>query len=259
MSESLNIKLDLQDGSYEGPLDLLLHLIDRAKVDIDDIPISLITSQYLESLETLEGLSLDASADFLLMAATLANIKSRLLLPRLDEDGEPEEDPRLELTRPLMEYAKLKSVATALNERPLLDRDVFTRGEMEELSAITFDDNIQATLFELIEAWRQLADRKDLERKRGLKFLMETKTIGEKLGEIRAYLLEHKSSHFSQLAKVLAPNPLELALSFLGVLELARTGFLRLYQETETEFYGPGLWLADPEAKDLDPTELDYR
>ncbi|MDR2142613.1 MAG: segregation/condensation protein A [Deltaproteobacteria bacterium] len=257
MLESLTIKLDIAEGQYEGPLDLLLHLIDKNKIDINDIPMSTITSQYLEYLDLLESLSLDVAGDFLVMAATLTNIKSRLLLPRL-EDDEPVEDPRLELTRPLLEYSTLRDAAKLLDERPVLDRDVFTRGELETTEAISFDDHIQATLFELIEAWRELATRHDKEEKTGLKFLVETKTIGQKLAEIRSFLLEVKSAHFQELAKR-SQNTLELALSFLAILELARVGFLRLYQQTETDFSGPRLWLADPGAQDLDPGELDYR
>ncbi|MDR1577834.1 MAG: segregation/condensation protein A [Deltaproteobacteria bacterium] len=257
MLDSLTLRLEMGDGAYEGPLDLLLHLIDKNKVDINDIPMSLITSQYLEYLDLMEGLSLDAAGDFLLMAATLTNIKSRLLLPRLDDD-EPIEDPRQELVKPLIEYARIKDAARFLDERPVLDRDVFTRGELDDLTEISFDDHIQSTLFELIEAWRQLATRKDKPEKKGLKFLIETKTIGQKLAEIRAYLLTVKSAHFQDLVK-LAEGSLELALSFLAILELARTGFLRLYQQTETDFTGPRLWLADPEAKNLEPEELDYR
>ncbi|MDR0548464.1 MAG: segregation/condensation protein A [Deltaproteobacteria bacterium] len=259
MLESLTLKLDVGDGPYEGPLDLLLHLIDKNKVDINDIPISLITQQYLECLDRLEGLSLDASGDFLLMAATLANIKSRLLLPKLnDETGEEPEDPRIELTQPLLEYAKVKDAARLLNELPILNRDVFTRGERDEEADFSFDDRIQATLFELIEAWRKLSGRKNSAERPRLQFVLETKTIGEKLAEIRTFLLDAKNAHFQDLMK-LAPNALEVALSFLAILELARTGFLRLYQETETDCQGPKLFLADPKAQSLDASDLDYR
>jgi segregation and condensation protein A len=207
----------------------------------------------------MEGLSLDASGDFLLMAATLTNIKSRLLLPKLDdEDSEPAEDPRLELTRPLKEYARFKEAAYILNGLPLLHRDVFTRGEQEDQPAVSFDDSVQSTIYQLIEAWSVLAGRKGKGEKPSLKFTIETKTIGQKLAEIRNFLLAAKSAHFQDLARQ-SENSLELALSFLAILELARTGFLRLYQDTEADFSGPGLWLADPEAKNLETGDLDYR
>ncbi|MDR1608299.1 MAG: segregation/condensation protein A [Deltaproteobacteria bacterium] len=256
MLESLTLRLEMGNGPYEGPLDLLLHLIDKNKIDINDIPMALITSQYLEYLDLMEDLPLDMAGDFLVMAATLTNIKSRLLLPRLDDD-EPI-DPRQELVRPLLEYAQVQDVAQFLNDRPILNRDVFVRGDLEELENISFDDHIQATLYELIEAWRLLATRQDPPEKKGLNFLIETKTIGQKLAEIRAFLLSAKSAHFQDLAQ-LADNSLEVALSFLAILELARTGFLRLYQQTESDFSGPRLWLADPEAQNLDPEDLDYR
>ncbi|MDR1085110.1 MAG: segregation/condensation protein A [Deltaproteobacteria bacterium] len=258
MPDSLHITLEVQDGIYEGPLDLLLHLIDKNKVDINDIPMSLITGQYLEYLDLMDRTDLDAAGDFLVMAATLTNIKSRLLLPRLEIEGQPAEDPREELTGPLLEYAQMKSVAQVLDQRPVLNRDVFTRGENEEAGDISFIDNrIQSTLFDLIQAWHELASRQEKEETL-LQFKIETKTIGQRLAEIRAYLLEIKSSNFRELVRQ-SQNALEVALSFLAILELARTGFLRLYQQTETDFTGPRMWLADPEAKTLEPEQLDYR
>jgi segregation and condensation protein A len=258
MADKLTLKLDFQQGFYEGPLDVLLHLIDKNQIDINDIPMSLITAQYLEYLDLMDLENLDAAGDFLVMAATLTNIKSRLLLPRLTQDGQEEEDPRKELTQPLMEYAQLKNVAAILNNRPVLNRDVFTRGELEDLENIHLaDDHIQATLFDLIAAWHQLAARQESDQL-SLRFMLETKTIGQRLTEIRAYLLEMKSAHFQDFVRQSANN-LEVALSFLAVLELARIGFLRLYQQTETEFDGPKLWLSDPGAKALEPDQLDYR
>ena len=115
------VKLEI----FQGPLDLLIHLIRKNEVDIFDIPIATITDQYLEYLELMKALNITLAGDFLVMASTLIHIKSKMLLPGVDT--EDEEDPRIEITRPLMEYLRLKEVAGELSERDLLDRDVFAR------------------------------------------------------------------------------------------------------------------------------------
>jgi segregation and condensation protein A len=118
-------RVRLQDV-FEGPMDLLVHLIKKAEVDIYDIPISQITAQYLEYLEWLQQMNIDFAGDFVLMASTLTHIKSRMLLP-VQAGEEEEEDPRLEITRPLLEYLRIKSAAEQLAERNLLGDKTFTR------------------------------------------------------------------------------------------------------------------------------------
>ncbi|MDR3204991.1 MAG: segregation/condensation protein A [Deltaproteobacteria bacterium] len=263
MPEEITLKLDI----YEGPLDLLLHLIRKNKVDINDIPLCLITAQYLQYLEQMEALNLDVAGDFLIMAATLTHIKAKMLLPfPSDSEGEPTIDPREELARPLIEYAAYQAAADNLAERPLLDRDVFNRGGsgtefVGELSSLQTplqsSEVASGSLFELMEAWNNIIGRVKIEQK-ALSFKIETKTIGQRLEEIRLFLLEIKTSHFVELIRS-AANRFELALSFLAVLELARTGFLRLYQDLEQERRGPALFLADPGAKTSAAAELDYR
>src|SRR5512136_2670112 len=113
---------------FEGPLDLLLHLIQKNELDIFNIPISLITEQYLEYLQLMKALNLDVAGEYLLMASTLLHIKSKMLLPKSsEEEAEEEGDPRAELVRRLLEYQKYKQAALDLERRPLLDRDVFIR------------------------------------------------------------------------------------------------------------------------------------
>src|SRR5512139_1439002 len=120
--EEYQVRLEI----FEGPMDLLLHLIRKNKVDIYDIPIALIMDQYLQYLEVIRGLNVDVAAEFLEMAATLAYIKSRMLVPGGgSEEEDEEEDPRLELVRPLVEYARLKEAAFVLAGRPQLNRDVY--------------------------------------------------------------------------------------------------------------------------------------
>jgi segregation and condensation protein A len=261
-SEELTLKLDI----YEGPLDLLLHLIKRNEVDIYDIPISLITTQYLEYIEAIQTLNLDMVGDFLIMAATLTHIKSKMLLPATDEgkDDQPTEDPRMELVRPLLEYAAFQQAAEKLASRPILERDIFTRGG-DGLESLDFPPGqkldkpeplvVKCSSYELVKAWRQLIDQSN-QKDPTLKFFMETVTIGEKINQIRLFLIETKTAHFQDLVKSRINN-FDLALCFLAILELARTGFLRLWQEHDLDQSGPKLFLTDPSAA-ANLENLDY-
>ena len=144
---------------FEGPLDLLLHLIREDKLDIHDIPIARITEQYLSYLEALKALNLDVAGEFLVMAATLIYMKSKSLLPRTDEELEPEEDPELmraELSRRLIEYQKFKEAAARLSDRPILGRDVFARDFLGE--EIPVDEILvtELSLADLITAFKDV-------------------------------------------------------------------------------------------------------
>jgi segregation and condensation protein A len=261
--DHISINLHFFEGdTFSGPLDLLLYLIKKNEVDVHDIPVGLITEQYLEHLARLEELNLDAAGDFLVMAATLTQIKSRLLLPTPDDGTEePEEDPRMTLARPLLEYAQVREMGESLGERLLLDRDVFSRGSFED-----FDESdpaapkpeerpLRVSLFELVRAWKGLAE-KIPKATAGINFKLETVTIGEKLNEIRLFMLEKKNAHFKELAGE-NRGKLTTALSFLATLELARIGFLRLHQDNEEDGSGPRLFLANPDAET--GPEFDYR
>jgi segregation and condensation protein A len=262
-NEDLNIKL----SNFEGPLDLLLHLIRINEIDIYDIPISLITSQYLEAIQQIHQINLDLAGDFLLMASTLAQIKSRLLLPvpESHDEGHPAEDPRMELVKPLLEYDAYQRAADELSARPILERDVFVRGGdgLETLDLAPGQELpkpeqrvAKASSYELVKAWRYLVDLRSKEEPT-LSFFMETVTIGQKISQIRAFLIASKTAHFLELLSGKSDN-FELALCFLATLELARTGFLRLWQDREIDTLGPKLYLADPTAA-ANLENLDYR
>jgi segregation and condensation protein A len=251
--DELNLRLDI----YEGPLGLLLHLIKRNEVDIYDIPISLITAQYLEYMDMMTDLNLDLVGDFLIMAATLTHIKSKMLLPTpaADKDGRAEEDPRMELVKPLLEYAAFQEATENLAGRPQLDRDVFVRGG-EGLETLDLppgqelhrpDQEVaKSSSYELVKTWRALLSRGGPESLT-LSFFMETMTIGQKIALIRRFLIEAKTADFRDLLSDGGDN-FDLALSFIAVLELARTGFLRLWQNQPAGGGGPRLFLADPTA-----------
>ncbi len=237
---------------YEGPLDLLLHLIKKNEVDLNDIPVALITARYLEYLDLMEAMNVEVAADFLVMAATLTQIKSKLLLPREDEDddGGHADEIKAAIIDPLLEHLRrggvkdFKEAAEALRSRQFLNSDVFARGANlmdEEATAGAGENLAEATLFDLMDAFRRLARKKP--EPPSLEFVVETKTIGERIEEICQFLKDRKVSNFEEICAGDQGRG-ELVLSFLAVLELARTGFLRLYQNANFEkmsiFLAPG-------------------
>ncbi|OPX38281.1 MAG: chromosome segregation protein ScpA [Deltaproteobacteria bacterium] len=218
------VKLEI----FEGPMDLLLHLIRKNEVDIFDIPIATITDQYLAYLEMMKALNIDVAGDFLLMASTLMHIKSRMLLPDTDGDGE-EEDPRLEITRPLLEYMRIKELAHDLSEREILGRDVFSRVPSDELSALAQGEqgSIQVNIFQLIDAFQRIIDQRLPDTQ--LRFRLEEWSINEKIEQITTILREKHTLYFQELfPKSMGLS--ELVVTFLALLELVHQGLLKVFQ-----------------------------
>jgi segregation and condensation protein A len=155
------VRLDL----FEGPLDLLLHLIKRNEVDVRELPVAQITEQYLGYLDLMRDLSLDIAGEYLVMAATLTLIKSRMLLPTAEPDEGEEADPRADLVRQLLEYQRFREAAESLAERPLLRRDTFTREPTTEGLPPEAEGapRIRVTLWELMEAFRAVLKRAEPE------------------------------------------------------------------------------------------------
>ena len=145
---------------YEGPLDLLLHLIKQNELSIADIPIASITEQYLEALELMQGLNLDVSGEYLVMAATLLHIKSKMLLPPDEEDEDDDDEPGVtkeELIRRLLEYERFKNAARELEDRDILNRDVFVRQDRSErVTDVSFE---QLSVFDLMSALQRVLER----------------------------------------------------------------------------------------------------
>jgi segregation and condensation protein A len=219
---------------FEGPLDLLLHLIKKNKLSITDIPIALITEQYLEYLKLMKVLNLDIAGDYLLMAATLLHIKSRLLLPVSSEgEGEEEEaDPRAELIRRLLEYQKYKEASLELEKRPLLDRDVFTRTVLQEKEEPE-EERFEVSLFELLEAFRQVLERVKIESVHEV--ALETITLEEKIQEILSFLQrEQRSMAFHTLFPEQASRRM-IVVTFLAILELVKMKAVRIFQAAPFE------------------------
>ncbi len=158
MSSPLDIRLE----QYEGPLDLLLDLIRKQQIDIKDIPIATITSQYLAYLEKAREMDMDLGAEFVYMAATLIHIKSRMLLPRdpaLEGEGETPEDPRQELVDRLLEHERFKTAAEMLQQKRLIEENVWSNPQIKSFLSENEDPGLAITLFDLVKAFGELLER----------------------------------------------------------------------------------------------------
>lgn len=221
--DALEVLLD----SFSGPLDLLLYLIRRQNIDILDIPIAHITQQYMHYIELMEAHRLELAADYLVMAAMLAEIKSRMLLPPSPslEEG-VEEDPRMELIRKLQAYEEIKNAALLLDELPRCDRDLFRFAiTCENLKPAIFHPEVD--LASLSEAMREL-----LKRQSHLvhhQIARETLSVRERMTTVLERLSQNKTIAFSQLFKP-AEGRLGIAVSLLAILELARQSLLQIVQ-----------------------------
>ena len=214
---------------FEGPLDLLLHLIKKNEVSITDIPIATITEQYLATLELMESLNLDVAGEFLVMAATLIHIKSRMLLPAGDDEMDEDEgiDPRAELVRRLLEYQRYKEAAAELEQREVLTRDVFVRASApaEEAGPREFRE---LSVIELLEALKRVIDRlpKDVVHE----VLLEKITVRERMTMLLDRLRHENRITFESLfAEV--KSRLEIIVSFLAMLELVKVRAIRIFQD----------------------------
>jgi segregation and condensation protein A len=221
---------------FEGPLDLLLHLIKKNEVAITDIPIAAITDQYLALLEELPELNLDGAGEYLVMAASLMYIKSRMLLPQSDEDGEPDEDPRAELVQQLVEYQRYREVAVALGERHILHRDVFT-GPGEPLGEIPSEEEglpvREASLGDLLDALRTVLQR--VQPQRAHEVPRESVSIRVCVERILAHFALGDTVEFAALFATDAHRA-DVIVTFLALLELIRLRVVCARQEVR---FGP--------------------
>jgi segregation and condensation protein A len=224
------VKLDV----FEGPLDLLLHLVKKNEVDLANIPIATITDQYMGYLELFQQLDLDIAGEYLVMAATLLHLKSRLLLPG-DETPEEEEgeDPRSELVRQLLEYQRFKEAAEMLNRRDQLERDVFVRAPMRDEFEIEQDVIYDVSLGDLLDALQEVLKR----AAPGVvhEVVLEEISLRERICFILDALRERQTVIFTELFPPEATR-LQILTTFLGLLELVRTRMIQVRQE---EQFGP--------------------
>ena len=224
---------------FEGPLDLLLHLVKRHELDIFDIPISFVTSKYLEYLDMMKSLNLDVAGEYLLMAATLAHIKSREMLPRPETDDltdeDDGEDPRQELIRRLLEYQKYREVADKLSQRPLLGRQVFGRGApMGKLDSGEIQ-LAEVGSFALIEALADVANRTEVKLSHDV--MVDRISITDRINAIVDELSHKETIPFVDCFDLTAANMAQfrhnLVVTFLAVLEMARLQMVRIYQQVD--------------------------
>lgn len=216
------VKLEI----FEGPMDLLLHLIRKNEVDIFDIPIATITEQYLQYLDLMKALNINLAGEFFVMASTLIHIKSKMLLPQSEDD---QEDPRTEITRPLLEYMHLKEAAKELSSRELLDRDVFKRPPMTDIiSEIDKKEPlIEVNIFQLIDAFREVIERRLPGAE--IRYQVEKWSVRDSMKLIINRLSQRKKLLFTQLFEKKRTIS-ELVITFLALLELVRFGLIRIYQ-----------------------------
>jgi segregation and condensation protein A len=224
-------QVDLKD-LFEGPMDLLVYLIKKHEVDIYDIPIALITQQYLEYVEWIKLLDVDHAGDFLLMASTLTQIKSRMLLPIHGNEEEEEEDPRLKLTRPLIEYLEIKSAADQLAERNILGNHTFIR-KNPKLDSMSIQEGevIKVGLFELIDALQSIL--KKVSGSHDVDLSTEKITVQDRIVSITDLLEEKGSATFEELF-VDSPSKDDIIVTFLALLELIKLTLIRVVQHVQT-------------------------
>jgi segregation and condensation protein A len=216
-SESPRVKLEV----FEGPLDLLLHLIKKSEVEITDIPIATITAQYLAYVDLMQDLNLDLAGEFLVMASTLTLIKSRMLLP--DDpagDEELEDDPRADLVRQLLEYQRFREAAATMAERPLLNRDVFAREpSLDSEEASPEPPPIKVSVWDILDAYRRVLERARPANVHEVR--IERISLREKIEFVLARLTATPSLDFEALFPEEATK-LEIIVTFLAVLELMK-------------------------------------
>ena len=227
--DAYQVKLD----AFEGPLDLLLHLIRKNEVNIYDIPIALITEQYLGYIELMQDLNLDVAGEFLVMASTLIHVKSRTLLPRPDpeqtDDG-PEEDPRETLVRRLLEHQKYKAAAGLLHDRETLRGAQFMRPDsrVADVAGDDYEPELEVDLFSLLAAFRGVLERAS--RRPQMVLPPEQMPIEERIRQVLARLSETEACGFDDLFEDGDGSRPFMIVTFLAILEMIRLKLIRVFQ-----------------------------
>ena len=216
---------------FEGPMDLLVHLIKKNELPIYDIPIALITEKYLEYLKWMDALNIDYASEFIVLAATLTQVKSRMLLP-VHEGEDDDDDPRQELIQPLLEYLQMKSAAEQLAQRDLLGEATFTRNPDTEQFLTNPDDQIiKVGLFELIDAFQRILEK--IPEDAQIDFSADEVSVKDKITQIADILEARGSVTFEEL---FPENPIrtDVIVTFLAILEMVKLEIIRLVQHVNT-------------------------
>jgi len=218
--------------AFEGPLDLLLYLIRRQNIDILDIPVAEITKQYVQYIDLMSDMQLELAGEYLVMAAMLAEIKSRMLLPRPAPDDEEEEDPRAELIRRLQEYERFKKAAQDISDLPRLERDVFVAtADAPERKVVTKMPDV--TMKELLLAFHDVLKRAEMFS--NLHLQREPLSVRQRMSEI---LTRIKAGQFTVFADLFDAEEgrMGVAVTFIAILELLKETVIEVVQSEE---YGP--------------------
>ena len=259
-AEQTELPYQVRIENFEGPLDLLLHLIKKNEINIYDIPVALIANQYLEYIEAMKSLNLNVAGDFLVMAATLLQIKSKMLLPPDEavEDEEEGPDPREELVRRLLEYKAYKEAARQLDGQEQQWREMFSRGQgaAEPINSEEMPlENV--SLFDLVDALQGILDRNP--GKRLIEIIPDNLTVRERMNVILELLEGKDSVSFVDLFEP-ASHRLIVIVTFLAMLELIRLRVARVFQ---AETFGPILvsraFSLVPDPAELDEADVEWR
>lgn len=233
----LTVKLQV----FEGPLDLLLHLLEKNKVNIYDIPIVEITAQYMEYVAEMKRQDLDVLSEFLVMAATLIDIKSRMLLPKDPDSEEEEEDPRAELVQQLLEYKMYKCMAYELKDRqmdaqrvmfkePTIPDEVLAYEEPVDVEELVSDVTLAKLNAIFQSIMKKQKDKIDPVRSRFGKIEKEEVSLEDKMAELEDYAVSHKHFSFRSLLENQA-SKVKVIVTFLAILELMKMGKIMISQE----------------------------
>ena len=224
------LKLDI----FEGPLDLLLHLIKEQKMEIHDIPVAEISRQYLKYMELMTDLNLEVAGEYLVMAAELTRLKSKMLLPsyREDEDGEEGTDPRAELARRLMEYQRYKSAAGDLRQLEYDRQQLFSRGSEIQVEEGEEEVIVDATVFDLFSAFKEVLSQRTF--KEDYEITITTLSVSEHISLVLDILNEQESVTFESLFAE-SHSKQEVIVTFLALLELMRMALIRVQQGSQFE------------------------
>lgn len=229
------MEIEFKIHDFEGPLDLLLHLIKESKMDIMNIEIESITKQYIDFLEKQEKMNLEISSEYLVMAAELIEMKSKLLLPNNKVEEEEEEDPREELINRLLEYQTYKDITKILQEKELLRQDIYTKSpeNIQEYKEAETEISSNATIDDLMDAILKYYQRKVDNKPLNTKVTVNEISISSRRYEIKRILNDKKKVSFFELFPVATKE--YIIATFLAILEMAKSREIRIIQDDLSE------------------------
>lgn len=234
MAQAPSSPLNFHLEQYDGPLDLLLDLIRKQQIDIRDIPIATITSQYLAYLEKARELDLDVSAEFVFMAATLIHIKSRMLLPTdpaLRKEGEADDDPREELVQKLLEHERFKNAAEMLQQKRLIEENVWSNPQMKQFMAEDEDPGLAVNLFDLVKAFGEVLEK--IRARPVYEVTDEEVSVSDMVSHVRGLLVQTRPDKPLFILQVMARQRTRRAMIclFLAVLEMVKMQAVHILQK----------------------------